>query len=154
MRIEQKFTIDGPPETVFDYITDPANLRDWQTSKTRVEVVSKGPPGPGFRVREWTKPAVGKEFEQLVEFTEFNRPNKLHVHILEGPYPIDGAWQLTAAAGGTEVEFVAEGPLRGLMRLAEPIFKLVLGREFTKYHENLRRNVEAKPGAEANEPNA
>jgi hypothetical protein len=28
------------------------------------------------------------------------------------------------------------------MRLAEPIFKIAMGREFAKYHENLRRNVE------------
>jgi hypothetical protein len=29
------------------------------------------------------------------------------------------------------------------MRLAQPLVKRMLGRQFAKYHENLRRNVEA-----------
>ena len=69
MRIGQTFHVASTPERVFDYMTNPANLRDWQTSKTRVEVVSNGPPGPGYRVREWTKVPGRKEFEQVVEFT-------------------------------------------------------------------------------------
>jgi len=34
VRIAQTFHIAASPERVFDYMTDPANLRDWQTSKT------------------------------------------------------------------------------------------------------------------------
>jgi len=34
------------------------------------------------------------------------------------------------------------GPLRGAMRLAQPLVKRMVGREFAGYHENLRRNVE------------
>ena len=36
MRIDQTFTVARPPEAVFDYMTDPANLQGWQTSKTKV----------------------------------------------------------------------------------------------------------------------
>jgi uncharacterized protein YndB with AHSA1/START domain len=143
MRIEQTFTIARPPESVFDYITDPANLRAWQTTKTRVEAVSQGPPRQGFRVREWTKPPGAKEFEQLVEFSEFERPNRLSVHVVEGPYPVDGTWVLSDVDGGTQVHFVAEGRLQGMLRFAEPVFSRVLGRQFAKYHEALRRNVES-----------
>ena len=143
MRIEQTFTVAGTPESVFDYMTNPANLRQWQTSKTRVEVLTEGDPGPGFRVREWTKPPGGKEFEQVVEFTEFVRPSRLHTHIVEGPQPIDGTWALSPDGGGTRVNFVAEGPLNGWMRVLEPIVRRTIDRQFAKYHELLRRNVEA-----------
>jgi uncharacterized protein YndB with AHSA1/START domain len=145
VRIEQTFTVASSPESVFDYMTDPANLRDWQTSKTKVEPLAEGPPRLGYRVREWTKPPGRKEFAQVVEFTEFDRPHRLHVHIVEGRYPVDGTWVLGADGDGTRVEFVAEGPLSGAMRLAEPLVKRMMGREFAKYHENLRRNVEAMP---------
>lgn len=47
MRITQSFTIAGPPEKVFDYVTDPANLQAWRTSKTRVEPLTEGPPRKG-----------------------------------------------------------------------------------------------------------
>jgi uncharacterized protein YndB with AHSA1/START domain len=144
MRITQTFTVASAPESVFDYVTDPANLREWQTSKTRVEPLTDGPPRHGFKVREWTKPPGAKEFEQVVEFTEFERPRRLHVHIVEGPYPVDGTWSFSPAGEGTRVEFVAEGELRGAMRLAGPIVRRMMDRQFAAYHENLRRNVESR----------
>lgn len=76
MRIEQTFHVARPPEEVFDYVTTPSNLQAWQTSKTRVEVLTDGPPRLGYRVREWTKPPGAKEFEQVVEFTDFDRPER------------------------------------------------------------------------------
>jgi uncharacterized protein YndB with AHSA1/START domain len=144
VQVEQTFTVASPPEAVFDYVTDPANLRDWQTSKTRVEPLMDGPPRQGFRVREWQKGPGGKEFEQVVEFTAFERPRKLVTHIVEGPYPVDGTWTFTPADGGTRVDFLAEGELHGLMRAAGPLVKRMIGRQFAAYHENLRRNVESR----------
>ena len=79
MRIAQTFRVDRPPERVFDYVVEPANLAAWQTSKTRVEPLDAGPPREGYRLREWTKPPGGKEFEQVVEFSRFDRPPHLRV---------------------------------------------------------------------------
>jgi uncharacterized protein YndB with AHSA1/START domain len=143
MRVAETFVVDRPPEVVFDYVTDPSNLANWQTSTTAVEQLTDGPPGLGTRVRERTKPPGGKEFEQVVEFTEFKRPQRLHVHIVEGPYPIDGTWSFEPRDGGTRVRFAAEGQLRGGMRLLEPLAARMLARQFAGYHRNLRQNVEA-----------
>jgi uncharacterized protein YndB with AHSA1/START domain len=144
MRIEQTFDVARPPESVFDYMTNPANLSQWQTSKTRVEVLTDGEPRAGYRVREWTKVPGRKEFEQVVEFDRFERPHLLHTHIVEGPQPIDGTWELTPTDSGTRGHFTAEGPLRGPMRLLEPIVKRAIDRQFREYHDNLRRHVEAQ----------
>ena len=145
VRIEQTFDVTGAgPESVFDYMTNPANLQAWQTSKTRVEVLSEGEPRAGYRVREWTKVPGRKEFEQVVEFAQFERPSLLHTHIVEGPQPIDGTWELSPADRGTHVRFTAEGPLQGPMRLLEPIVKRAIDRQFREYHDNLRRNVEGQ----------
>jgi uncharacterized protein YndB with AHSA1/START domain len=143
MRIVQTFHVARPPEEVFDYVTTPSNLQAWQTSKTRVEVLTDGPPRLGYRVREWTKPPGAKEFEQVVEFTDFDRPHRVHVHIVEGPQPVDGTWTFTPDGQGTRVDFVAEGQLQGFMRFAEPVVKRVMARQFSQYHENLCWNVEA-----------
>jgi uncharacterized protein YndB with AHSA1/START domain len=141
MRICETFVVDAPPEAVFDYITDPSKLADWQTSKTSVEKLTDGPPGLGTRVRERTKPPGAKEFEQIVEFTEFDRPRRFHVHIVEGPHPVDGTWTFEPDGAGTMVSFTAEGALRGPMHLLEPFFGRVMARQFAAYHRNLRRNV-------------
>ena len=134
MRIEQTFFVSRPPEVVFDYVTNPAHLADWQTSKTSVEQLTDGAPRLGTRVRELTKPPGGKEFEQIVEFTEFDRPVRVHAHIVEGPYPIDGTWSFEPHDDGTRVHFVAEGELRGVMRLFQPIAKRVIARQMAGYH--------------------
>jgi len=143
MRVEQTFAVGRPPEVVFDYLTDPSKLADWQTSKTSVEQITDGAPGLGTRVRERTKPPGGKEFEQIVEFTEFERPLRVHMHIVEGPYPIDGTWLFEPDGDGTRVRFVAAGEARGVMRVLGPVAKLVIARQMAGYHRNLRRNVEA-----------
>jgi uncharacterized protein YndB with AHSA1/START domain len=144
MRLEQSFRVSRPPEVVFDYLTNPANLADWQTSKTSVEQLTDGPPQLGTRVRERTKPPGAKEFEQIVEFTEFDRPNRLHVHIVEGPQPIDGTWTFTPESeGATRVHCVVEGELRGPARFFTPILKAGMARQFRAYHENLRKNLES-----------
>jgi uncharacterized protein YndB with AHSA1/START domain len=142
MKISETFVVAAPPELVFDYMTDPANLAAWQTSKTVVEPLTDGPTRLGTRVRERTKPPGAKEFEQIVEFTEFDRPRRFHVHIVEGPQPIHGTWSLEPAADGTEVTFRAEGELRGAMRFMAPVVQRVMARQFADYHRNLRRNVE------------
>ncbi|HEX8856821.1 MAG TPA: SRPBCC family protein [Thermoleophilaceae bacterium] len=144
MHLEQTFDVRRPRGEVFDYVTNPDKLAEWQTSKTRVEPLTEGPPRQGSRFREFTKPPRGREFEQVTEFSEFDRPHRLHVHIVEGPYPIDGTWTFEPNDGdSTTVHFVADGKLTGVLRLLGPIAKRLLNRQFAGYHENLRRNVEA-----------
>ena len=143
MRIEETFHVAQPPELVFDYMTDPANLADWQTVKTKVEPLTEGPPRQGTRIRERTKPPVGREFDQIVEFTKFERPRLVRVHIVEGPYPVDGEWAFEPQDGGTRVHFTAAGELTGAARLMQPLVRRMVARQFAGYHENLRRLLES-----------
>jgi uncharacterized protein YndB with AHSA1/START domain len=144
MRFEQRVHIRRAPEDVFDYVTDPANLAAWQTHKTLVEPLTEGPSRLGTRIRERTKPPGAREFEQIVEFTEFERPSRLHVHIVEGPQPVDGTWTFTPDGdGATEVRCVVAGDLRGPMRLLSPLVARAMARQFRAYHEQLRKNLES-----------
>ena len=146
MRIEETFHVAAAPEAVFDYMTDASNLAAWQVHKTRVEPLDDGPPRLGYRVRERTKPPGAKEFEQVVEFVEFVRGRRFGVHIVEGPYPVDGAWSFAPEDGGTRVHFVAEGALSGAMKLLAPLTSRMMARQFRGYHRTLARNVEASAG--------
>jgi uncharacterized protein YndB with AHSA1/START domain len=143
VRIIETFVVSAAPEVVFDYLTNPSNLRDWQTSKTSVEQLTDGPPALGTRVRERTKPPGGKEFEQIVEFTEFERPRRFHAHIVEGPYPIVGTWTFEPEGAGTKVTFIAEGELRGPIRFFGSIVSRLMTRQFAAHHRNLARRVQS-----------
>ncbi len=142
MHVEQMFFVARPPEEVFDYVTSPANLSSWQTSNRSGEPLTEGPPGIGSRFRERTNPPLGKVFEQVTEFTEFDRPRRVHVHIVERRYPVDGTWTFEPDRGGTRVGFVAEGELTGLLKLLEPLARRLVARQFAGYHRNLKHNVE------------
>ena len=144
MHIEETFTVARSPEVVFDYVTDPSNLADWQTAHTTTEQLTDGPPGLGSRFRERLKPPMSREFEQITEFTEFDRPRLVRVHVVEGQFPVDGTWSFEPAGDGTRVHFVADGQLGGVMKLLEPVVSRVVARQFAGYHRNLRRIVESR----------
>ena len=137
VRISQTFTIGAPPEDVFAFMVEPDNLAKWQTVKTFVRPETEGPPRLGYLVREGTK--VGpREWEQLVEFTEFEPGRAFGVKVIEGPES-SGRWTFAPEGAGTRVEFAAEmkaPPVVG------PIMRRVMARNFRGYHENLRRLLE------------
>ena len=83
-----------------------------------------------------------REFEQITEFAEFDRPRRFRVHVVEGPQLIDGAWNFESVGDGTRVTFAADGALRGAVRFVEPLVRWVLARRFATYHRNLRLNLE------------
>jgi uncharacterized protein YndB with AHSA1/START domain len=142
MRVEQSFTVRRPPSEVFAFMTDPANLASWQPSKVAVEPLTDGAPRKGYRVKERTKVGL-RQWDQIVEITEFEPGRALSTHIVEGSVPVDGRWTFERDdAGGTRVHFVAEGDLTGLMRLLELLVKRGIARSFRHYHALLARNVE------------
>jgi carbon monoxide dehydrogenase subunit G len=142
MRVEQSFTVRRPPGDVFAFMTDPANLASWQPSKVAVEPLTDGPPREGYRVKERTRIGL-RQWDQVVEFTEFEPGHALSTHIVEGAMPVDGRWTFEPdAAGNTLVHFVAEGELNGLMRLLQPLIKRGIARSFRHDHALLARNVE------------
>jgi uncharacterized protein YndB with AHSA1/START domain len=137
VHIEQTFTIGRPPADVFAFMVEPANLAKWQTVKTYVTPVSEGPPRLGYQVREGTK--VGpREWEQLVEFTEFEPGRVLGVEVIEGPKS-HGRWTLAPDGAGTRVHFEAD---MNAPPVVGPLLRRITARSFRGYHENLRRELE------------
>jgi uncharacterized protein YndB with AHSA1/START domain len=143
MRIEQTFTVRRPPSEVFAFMVEPANLKRWQPSKVSVEPLTDGPPRQGYRIKERTKAGL-RQWDQVVEFTEFEPGRALTTHIVEGPTPVDGRWTFEDdGAGGTRGHFVASGELTGVMGLLEPLVRRGIARSFRHYHELLAREVES-----------
>jgi uncharacterized protein YndB with AHSA1/START domain len=137
VHIEDTFSIARPPMDVFEFMVDPRNLARWQTVKTHVAPVTEGSPGLGYRVRERTK--VGpREWEQLVEFTEFEPGRVLGVNVIEGP-PSHGRWTMEPDGAGTRIHF--EGEFKA-PPLVGPLLQRLMARQFRGYHKNLRRELE------------
>jgi Polyketide cyclase / dehydrase and lipid transport len=99
-----------PPEAAFDYLADPRNRPEWQSSLARVEQVD-GEPRVGQRWVDVTRPGL----RPAMETTELDRPRR---------WTEEGRWRrvhavlsldLVEASGGCDVTatmtVAAKGPL-------------------------------------------
>ena len=115
----------------------PENLAKWQTIKTHVVPLTDGPTRLGSRFREGNK--VGpRRWEQVVEVVDFEPGRVFAVKVTEGPAS-SGRWAMEPVGSGSRVQFEADftGP-----QLLAPILTRVMARQFRRYHENLRRELE------------
>lgn len=142
-----QFTIETeiarPPTEVFAYVTDPAKLATWQTNTVSALQEGDGPLGLGTRLREVHR-AGGKNHESVVEVTEYEPDRAFALDVVEGALPIDARITLEPTATGTLMRFGAHGRPTGVLRLAAPILRRVLERQFAGHCAMLRQVLEAE----------
>src|SRR4051812_11407975 len=143
------FTIDTvirrPVTDVFAYVTDPAKLATWQTNT--VSVVQERPGGVtvGTRLREIHRAPGGKQLESLVEVSEYERDSTFALEMIEGALPLHAHIAFAAVDEGTRMRFRTHGQPTGAMRLAQPLLRRTLRRQFTSYCAQLRQMLESAP---------
>lgn len=62
--------VAAPIEVVYDYLADPHNRPEWQSSLARVDVLDDGPPRPGMRWVDRTRVGIAPR----MRITEMVRP--------------------------------------------------------------------------------
>jgi uncharacterized protein YndB with AHSA1/START domain len=137
--------IARPPTEVFGYVTDPAKLATWQTNTISAVAQDDQPFGLGTRVRELHRAPGGKQLASLVEVSEYEPDRVFGLRMLEGPLPIHARITLEPTELGTRVQLDAHGQPRGPMRLAQPILRLTLKRQFAGYCATLKQVLENSP---------
>lgn len=134
--------IDRARSDVFAYVTDPAKLSSWQTNTISVEQEGNGAYGRGTRLREIHRAPGGKAISSVVEVTKFEPPRAFALHVVEGT-PIDADISFEDDGDGTLMRFTAHGRLPGIMRLAEPLVRRTLHRQFRRDCATLKTVLEA-----------
>src|SRR3712207_4425188 len=121
--VEHDVVLPAPPEAVFDFLSDPANLPRWDSSMVTVEQVEPGPLEVGTRWRGSSK-VMGRRFEWTAATTHVQRPTLMVSRSLEGPFGFTVSYELRGAADGTHLRYRldAESGLGGLFgRFADPL---------------------------------
>ncbi|MDA1195602.1 MAG: SRPBCC family protein [Planctomycetota bacterium] len=120
--------IRAPQEVVFDFLANPAKRPLWQPSIRTLELETKGPPRLGTRWRESVRGAGSFD----MDICAYERPTRW-AERLESRV-LSGTVSLTFAPDpeGTRVTLAADLRGHGLMRLVEPIARLVLRREMRR----------------------
>jgi uncharacterized protein YndB with AHSA1/START domain len=132
--------IDRPADEVFAHATDPAKLPTWQTNTVSSE--PDGPLGVGTRLREVHRGPRGREIATVVEVSEYRPHEAFGLRMLDGPLALHAQLTFEPRDGGTLLRFRSFGEPAGAMRLAQPVLRRALRRQFTEHCENLKRVLE------------
>jgi hypothetical protein len=108
---------------MFDWRNDP----EWIGALTGVELVTPEPFGAGSRVRRVAR-FLGRRMEYVNEVVELEPGRRLHMRSVVAPFPLEVAYELEDADGGTRVRIRATGDASGFYRLAGPLLSRAVSR--------------------------
>jgi uncharacterized protein YndB with AHSA1/START domain len=137
--------IGRPPAEVFAYVTDPAKLATWQTNTISAVADTDQPFGLGTRVREVHRAPGGKQLVSVVQASEYEPDRVFALRMLDGALPIHARITFESTKLGTRVQLDAHGQPSGPMRLAQPLIRLTLKRQFAGYCATLKQVLESAP---------
>jgi len=131
MRAELSIEIARTPEEVFAYLTDVANLPEWQ-SGVRAAEQKDG------RIEE-TRHFLGRDLHTTLEILENDEPRVFTLKALDGPVRFTVTHELESAESGTRLTVVAEGDVPGF---ASGIVAQQAKRQFSKDFARLKEILE------------
>jgi uncharacterized protein YndB with AHSA1/START domain len=136
--------IDRSVDDVFAYATDPTALPTWQTNTVAVEVEGGPGLGLGARLHEVHQAPGGRQLHSVVEVTRYEPPTAFELCIVEGALPVDGLFVLEPTdSGGTRLVLLGTGRPDGLARVAQPLLKRFVRRQFATNLRTLKQVMEA-----------
>src|SRR5581483_4869825 len=107
-KIEFSIDVQRPVEEVFAYLTDPANLPEWQSGAVEGRPEGSGPPAVGSRFVEVRK-FLGRKIESTLEVTEYEPNRRFAFRVVSGPVPFRVDHVLEPADGGTTIRVSGDG---------------------------------------------
>ena len=142
----QAITIDRPVEEVFAYVTDTSNDPAWHTDILEARKTSAGPIGIGTTWRLRFKPVMGVS-EGDTEVVAFEPNRKTVQQGVVGPMQPTLTYLFEPAGGGTRFTRRVEIRVSGMMRLMEPLMKLMTPRGNARFLANLKKVLEERSAA-------
>jgi len=139
--VEAGTFINRTPQEVFDFVSDPANHAKWQSGVQSAEWTSAGPAGAGSTAHQVSR-NMGLESEGGYEVVTWDPPNGYTLRSLGGSLGVEGGPHLEAKDGGTQITTTAQVEGKGLVRLAEPLFKRQMSKAFEESFVTLKSLLE------------
>lgn len=121
--VEESTFVHRAPREVFDFLARPANLPVWDNSIVDAAQDGDGPLGVGTRVRGTSK-ILGRRFDWVTEYTEYDPPRRLVSRSIEGSLHFTVTNTLEREGDGTRLTWRVEATpgLGGVFgRLADPL---------------------------------
>jgi carbon monoxide dehydrogenase subunit G len=133
MRAELTIEIARPPEEVFAYLTDPANLPVWQ-SGVRSATLRDG------KIEE-SRTLLGRELQTTLEIVEQEEPRLFTLRAVDGPVRFSVRHELEPSGGDTLLTVTAES---GVPSFAGGLLARRVEKQFRQDFERLKQILEGR----------
>jgi uncharacterized protein YndB with AHSA1/START domain len=147
IRTELTTLVNRPPQAVFDYLADFANLPAYDRWVLEVTRTSDGPVGLGTT---WTH--VRRQGPQRIvapiRMVEFESPRRFVMESGSGGFEVRSTMTFDASGdGATTVRELLEMRTRGLTRLFEPMIARQVPKQGAEVHERMKQVIEGLSSA-------
>jgi uncharacterized protein YndB with AHSA1/START domain len=145
MHLEYTIVINQPVEKVFNYVSNPVNLPEWQGPPTEIRNLRQTTPGQLREGDRFTTALqfLGRRYETPTEVSTCDPNRQLSYRGTEGPAPTQITFIFEEVPGGTRFTHSQEVDPRGFFGLAEPLFEIVAKRQLRNDLRTLRSLLEA-----------
>ena len=115
---EKSLLINRPQQEVFDFVSNPANNPQWQSTTEAAEWTSEGPPGVGSTFRSVVK-FLGRSIDNTNEITIWHPPQQFGFTSVSGPFPLEVTMKFEPQESGTQLTVDLQAEFGGFFKLAE-----------------------------------
>src|SRR5919198_1222347 len=142
-KIERSIEINRPVQDVWDYVHEPRNDAQWQTTIVESQPQNEGPLQLGTEVRE-TRKFLGIRLQVGYQVTELEPTTRSSIRSVSGPVPFTGSYLFEPHDGSTRFTVTGELDAHGFFKVAEPVFARMAGRELEANLGHLKDILETR----------
>lgn len=143
MRVVGDIVIERPVEVVFDFVADERNEPKYNLRMTRARMESPEPIGVGSRFNA-VMAGPGGPAEMTIEFTVFDRPNRLGSKTHLSNMEIEGTLVFEPIREGTRMRWAWDVQPRGFLKVLGPVVRRMGERQEREIWTGLKRVLEAR----------
>jgi uncharacterized protein YndB with AHSA1/START domain len=145
MHFEYTMVINQPVERVFNYVSNPANLPEWQGPPTEIRNLQQTTPD---QLREGDRfttvlQFLGRRYETPTEVSTYEPNRRLSYRGTGGPVPTQITFIFEEVPGGTRFTHTQEVEPRGFFGLAGSPFRIEARRQLRNDLQTLKDLLEA-----------
>ena len=144
MHFEYTVVINQPLEKVFNYVSNPVNLPEWQGPPTEVRDLQQTTPGQPRESDRFTTVLqfLGRRYETPTEIITYEPNRRLSYRGTGGPVPTEITFVFEEVPGGTRFTHSQEATPGGFFRLAGPLFESEAKRQLRNNLKTLKDLLE------------
>ena len=135
--------IDVPPDEAFRFMSRVETLSEWLDGCDRAWAITDDPYRVGGRVAH-IDVVMGQQFEAHFEVIVWEPGSRMVFKALSGPFDGTSDQTFTLEDGGTRVDIVVEGHLRGAFRFSEWAAKRVARAQLERSVQNAKSLLEKR----------